>query len=63
MSASSIPEVLSGLGNRLAIETDDDAAHRLIAVSDVEEHLGHVNGKTQQPSTVRASLIECVHGW
>lgn len=32
-------EVLNSLGDRLAVQTDDDAAERLVALGDVEEDL------------------------
>ena len=34
-----VPEVLSGFGDGLAIEADDDAAKLIIAVSDIEVDL------------------------
>jgi hypothetical protein len=36
-----IPEVLSGLGDGLAVEADSDAAELLIAVGDIEVDLSH----------------------
>lgn len=37
----SIPEVLSGLGDSLAVEADDDAAQFLITVGNIEVDLSH----------------------
>lgn len=39
LSCGQSAEVLDGLGNGLAVQSDDDSAHRLIAVGDVEENL------------------------
>lgn len=40
-AGSIVPEVLSGLGDGLAVQTNDDTAELLIAVGDVEEDLAN----------------------
>jgi len=39
LMSKGVPEVLSGFGDGLAIEADDDAAKLIIAVSDIEVDL------------------------
>jgi hypothetical protein len=58
LSSGQSAEVLSGLGNGLAVEADGDAAELLIAVGDVEVDLSHqLASKSQR--TPDSSNIPC----
>jgi hypothetical protein len=54
-----VPEVLSGLRNSLAVETDDNAAEVLIAMGDIEVDLR----THQQPQQLHAAITQAHTLW
>jgi hypothetical protein len=58
-----VPEVLSGLGDSLAVEADGDAAKLLIAVGNVEVDLLNQLAITylKYASMQHRDMFECIH--
>jgi hypothetical protein len=52
-----VPEVLSGLGDSLAVEANDNAAKLLIAMSDVEVNLSDPLASIHSP--IQDTSIPC----